>query len=431
MTPFGRACVMSKCIQGKFETAPTRQHRCNPPWLGLCQPKLAPDAGQRHKKTRPFLVSGKEENLLSCPVSLVGQHEAWRRCCWTSPPCVRRRHTVRTKRSAMRGVRTDRRMNTNESVVKTRMRVKECTAQIQNREQVRSRHFDPPIRDVRTVEGEKQEVVVAGVAASKRNNEFLAIFVCRQATLLPWQWSRPIEWDAIKMGFFRCFVWVVVAMAARTAATQSNDENSLFVLLLCPSADVSNLHSGFIRLFPKRRVTLVEGFSSESLFSKVFRWRLTRPAERLEPWWTLRSLNFQIWIRHVRTQTESCCPRYDHEKKNVRRSCLKFSFLFFLFLFWERMVVRWRREWKSKRWRKVRWCIWVMHLTVVNVCVVIRYRLVQVRSDKFFKIKMFIRSEIFFFLLQVTCLLTALQRVQAWPRLELKAEEVLQRWSRA
>ena len=26
MTPFGRACVVSKCIQGKFETAPTRQH---------------------------------------------------------------------------------------------------------------------------------------------------------------------------------------------------------------------------------------------------------------------------------------------------------------------------------------------------------------------------------------------------------------------
>ena len=87
----------------------------------------------------------------------------------------------------MRGVRTDRRMNTNESVVKTTLRVKECTTQIQNREQVRSRHFKPLIRDVRTVEGEKQEVVVAGVAASKRNDEFFTIFVCRQATLLPWQ----------------------------------------------------------------------------------------------------------------------------------------------------------------------------------------------------------------------------------------------------
>ena len=89
----------------------------------------------------------------------------------------------------MRGLRTDRRMNTNESVVKTTMRVKECTAQIQNREQVRSRHFEPLIRDVRTVEGEgeKQEAVVAGVAASKRNDEFFTIFVCRQATLLPWQ----------------------------------------------------------------------------------------------------------------------------------------------------------------------------------------------------------------------------------------------------
>ena len=31
MTPFGRACVVSKCIQGKFETAPTRQLHCNPP----------------------------------------------------------------------------------------------------------------------------------------------------------------------------------------------------------------------------------------------------------------------------------------------------------------------------------------------------------------------------------------------------------------
>ena len=73
-------------------------------------------------------------------------------------------------------------------------------------------------------------------------------------------------------------------VAARTAPTRSNDENSLFVLLLCPFADVSNLHCGFIRLFSKRRVTLVEGFSSESFFWKVFRWRLTRPAERLEPW---------------------------------------------------------------------------------------------------------------------------------------------------
>ena len=34
-------------------------------------------------------------------------------------------------------------------------------------------------------------------------------------------------------------------------------------------------------------------------------------------------------------------------------------------------------------------------------------------------------------LLQVTCLLTALQRAQAWPPTEPEAEEVLQRWSRA
>ena len=77
---------------------------------------------------------------------------------------------------------------------------------------------------------------------------------------------------------------VVVAMAARTAETRLNDENSPFDLLLCPFADVSNLHCGFIRLFPRRRVTLVEGFLSESFSWKVFRWRLTRPAERLEPW---------------------------------------------------------------------------------------------------------------------------------------------------
>ena len=82
----------------------------------------------------------------------------------------------------MRGVRTDRRMNTNESAMKTTMRVKECTAKIQNREHVRSRHFEPLIRDVRIVESEKQEAVVAGVVASKRNDEFLAIFVYLQAT---------------------------------------------------------------------------------------------------------------------------------------------------------------------------------------------------------------------------------------------------------
>ena len=153
---------------------------------GSSQPKLAPDAGQRHKKTRPFFVSGKEEAFLSCPVSLVRLHEA-RRHCWTSPPCVRHRHIGRTKTSVMRGVRTDRRMNTNESVVKTMMRVKECTAKIRNREHVRSRHFERLIRDVRIVESEKQEAVVAGVVASKRNDEFLVIFVYRQATLLPWQ----------------------------------------------------------------------------------------------------------------------------------------------------------------------------------------------------------------------------------------------------
>ena len=87
-----------------------------------------------------------------------------------------------------------------------------------------------------------------------------------------------------KWAFSGVLSGVVVATAARTAATRSNNENSLFVLPLCPFAVVSNLHCGFIRLFPKRRVTLVEGFSSESFFGMVFRWRLTRPAERLEPW---------------------------------------------------------------------------------------------------------------------------------------------------
>ena len=115
------------------------------------------------------------------------------------------------------------------------------------------------------------------------------------------------------------------------------------------------------------------------------------------------------------------------KRKKVRRSCLKFLFLF---LFWERMVVRWRRERKSTRWRKVRWCILVMRWTVVNAWVVIRYRLVQVRSEKTVKIEMFVRWEIFFPFASF-CLLTALQRAQARPPAKSEAEEVLQRWSRA
>ena len=59
-------------------------------------------------------------------------------------------------------------------------------------------------------------------------------------------------------------------MAAHTASTRSNDENSLFVLLPCTFADVSNLHCGFIGLFTKRIVALVEGFSSESFFGRFF-----------------------------------------------------------------------------------------------------------------------------------------------------------------
>ena len=192
MTPFGRACVVSKCIQGKFETAPTRQHYCNPPWLGLASQNWHQTQDNETRKPDRFFVSGKEEAFLPCPVLLVGQHEARRRC-WTSPPWVRHRHIGRTKRSVLPGVRTDRRMNTNESVVKTTMKVKECTAKIRNREHVRSRHFERLIRDVRIVESEKQEAVVAGVVASKRNDEFLAIFLYRQATLLPWQWSRPLD----------------------------------------------------------------------------------------------------------------------------------------------------------------------------------------------------------------------------------------------
>ena len=68
-----------------------------------------------------------------------------RRRCSTSQPFVSRRHIGRRKRSVMRGVRADRRMNTNESVVKTTMRVKECTAKTQSSEHVRSRHFKPLI----------------------------------------------------------------------------------------------------------------------------------------------------------------------------------------------------------------------------------------------------------------------------------------------
>ena len=75
-----------------------------------------------------------------------------------------------------------------------------------------------------------------------------------------------------KWAFFGVLSGVVVAMAARTAETRSNDENNPFDLLLCPFADVSNLYCGFIRLFTKQRVTLVEGFSSESFFWNVFRW---------------------------------------------------------------------------------------------------------------------------------------------------------------
>ena len=47
-----------------------------------------------------------------------------------------------------------------------------------------------------------------------------------------------------KWAFSGVLSGVVVAMAARTEATRSNDENSLFVLQLCPFADVSNLHCG-------------------------------------------------------------------------------------------------------------------------------------------------------------------------------------------
>ena len=75
------------------------------------------------------------------------------------------------------------------------------------------------------------------------------------------------------MGFSVFLSGVVIAMAARTAATRLNDENSLIVLLLCPFADVSNLHivaSLGCFLSYKRRVTLVEGFLSESFFGRFF-----------------------------------------------------------------------------------------------------------------------------------------------------------------
>ena len=272
MTPFGRACVVSKCIQGKFETAPTRQHHYNPPWLGLCQPKLAPDAGQRHKKTRPFLVSGKEEALLSCPVSLVGQHEARRRRCWISPPCVRHGHTVRTKRSVMRGVRTD-------SLIEEWTQTKAWWKRRSGWKNVR-RRYKTENKFVLAISNQWFEM--SGPSKARNKKPSLQVLLHQNATMnfSPFlSVARQLALAMIqtnRMGgdknwaFSGVLSGVVVAMAARTAVTRSNDENSLFVLLLCPFADVSNLRCGFIRLFPKQRVPLVEGFSSESFFGRFF-----------------------------------------------------------------------------------------------------------------------------------------------------------------
>ena len=65
-------------------------------------------------------------------------------------------------------------------------------------------------------------------------------------------------------------VWLPCLLVRRRSRSRSNDENSSSVLLRRPFADVSNLHCGFIRLFPKRRVTLVEGFSSDFFFLERF-----------------------------------------------------------------------------------------------------------------------------------------------------------------
>ena len=88
----------------------------------------------------------------------------------------------------MRGVIADRRMNTNESVVKTTMRVKECTAQIQNREQVRSQHFEPPIRDMSgPSKARNNKPSLQVLLHQNATMNFSPFLVCRQAPLLPLQ----------------------------------------------------------------------------------------------------------------------------------------------------------------------------------------------------------------------------------------------------
>ena len=179
-------------------------------------------------------------------------------------------------------------MNTNESVVKTTRRVKECTAKIQNREQVRFRHFEPLIRDVRTVEGEKQEAVVAGVAASKRNDEFLAIFCLspgNSIALAIIQTTRLGSWDAIKNGLFPVFCqglsWTWLLIRWRLDRT-TKTAYSFFYFALSLMFQTCTVVS--LGCFLSGELLWREFFVRKLIFWKVFRWRPTSPAERLEPW---------------------------------------------------------------------------------------------------------------------------------------------------
>ena len=140
-----------------------------------------------------------------------------------------------------------------------------------------------------------------------------------------------------KWAFSGALSGVVVAMAARTASTRSTDENSLFVLLLCPFAHVSNFHCGFIRLFPTRRV---EAFSSESFFGRLFGgdWHVLQnvlnPGEPCALWtfkfeyvtcgskrshagppliWLLDIFDFFTWW-YRKSRRASCCIKISKEK---------------------------------------------------------------------------------------------------------------------
>ena len=158
---------------------------------------------------------------------------------------------------------------------------------IQNGEHAHSCHFKPLIRDVRTVEGKKQETIVADVVAKKRNDEFLLLWLS-QASLLPRQWLRPLNRNALKMGFkkFQCFVL-----------------GCLPPLLIQRQLD--QLHRNFIRLSStERRTYLVERFLSERFFwpGRFFVGDLLGLQSVLNP----ALFELSNIERHVSVQTESC-----------------------------------------------------------------------------------------------------------------------------